>query len=265
FDVQRLQKNRNRGNPRDYVIKTANLLLAKDAGTGGWLGGLVNFAVHGVAVRRRDTGFSADIPGSIERNLERMLMQENKGQEERPTMLFINGAVGDVTTRTKGRKELEKIGGSFADQTRSHLKSLRPVSPNWKTKSATFDIGEAGLHLKTCAESPFLKKLMPESATLPLSPWFPKRTKVWMIELGDIAMMTWPGEPTTSLGRKDVEITRPLAFRQTWILGLTNDYLAYFTTPEEFKTGSYEACFSLYGPGLGNSIVERHKSLSLTP
>jgi hypothetical protein len=49
------------------------------------------------------------------------------------------------------------------------------------------------------------------------------------------------------------------------VLGLTNDHLAYFTTPEEFDEGGYEACGSIYGPHAGNKIVREHHLLLASP
>ncbi len=56
--------------------------------------------------------------------------------------------------------------------------------------------------------------------------------------------------------------SRNLEMEQAWIMGLTNDYLAYFTTPDEFNQGGYEACFSLYGKQSGTKILSEHKALS---
>ena len=63
-------------------------------------------------------------------------------------------------------------------------------------------------------------------------------------------MLAWPGEPTTTLGF-DLKRAAP----NGWVLGLTNGYQGYFTSPGEFAEGHYEACSSLYGKQAGEQVV----------
>lgn len=41
-------------------------------------------------------------------------------------------------------------------------------------------------------------------------------------------------------------------------MGLTNDHLAYFTTPEEFSAGGYETCVNFFKADGGNNILQKH-------
>lgn len=66
FQANDLQNNR-RGKPGQFDSQ-ANLLLVKSA-RGHWLGGLVNFAIHGTALDAGNLKFSADVPGAIEKAL----------------------------------------------------------------------------------------------------------------------------------------------------------------------------------------------------
>lgn len=76
-----------------------------------------------------------------------------------------------------------------------------------------------------------------------------------------MVMMTWPGEATTSLGFELKDTARRLGFPNPWFLGLTNDYMAYFTNKSEFKEGTYEACSSLYNYRGSRRIIERHTEM----
>jgi hypothetical protein len=42
------------------------------------------------------------------------------------------------------------------------------------------------------------------------------------------------------------------------VMGLTNDHLAYFTTPEEFLAGGYETCVNFFGAEGGKNILQKH-------
>ena len=79
----------------------------------------------------------------------------------------------------------------------------------------------------------------------------PHKITLSTIRIGELRMFAWPGEPTTTLGF-DLKRASPGA----WVLGLTNGYQGYFTSPGEFAEGRYEACSSLYGAQAGARIVE---------
>ena len=89
-----------------------------------------------------------------------------------------------------------------------------------------------------------LGKLRPEDAptTAPLG--------VYMI--GPIVIATIPGEATTVLGRRIAQrLLQTTKLNHAIIIGLANEYISYFTTPEEYDMQHYEGAFTLYGPASG--------------
>ena len=81
----------------------------------------------------------------------------------------------------------------------------------------------------------------------------PEIAPIGLYKIGDMAFATLPGEFTTVLGRR---IKMSLQDRlngsaSVLLLGLSNEYISYFTTPEEYDAQHYEGASTLYGPESG--------------
>jgi len=74
-------------------------------------------------------------------------------------------------------------------------------------------------------------------------------------------MMTWPGEATTDLGFQLRDRAAAAGYADAWNLGLTNGYMGYFVTPEEFAVGGYEVCVAYHGSKAGVKLLEAHQAL----
>src|SRR5947199_6298182 len=83
----------------------------------------------------------------------------------------------------------------------------------------------------------------------------PSFAQVSVLQLGDRLIGTLPGEVTTTAGRRMREQmltaarARGLRVSAALIMGLTNGYLEYITTPEEYTAQYYEGGSTLYRPG----------------
>jgi neutral ceramidase len=257
YDVKGIQRNRRI--PDGPVDNHANALLAW-ADRGEWLGGMINLAVHGTALKTDNMLFSADLPGGLERGLEKRLAILNvsggvsAADAAPPTVLFVNGAEADVTPTKTGFAGIDELGESFAEQTAAALGGARLIEPAWSVRHASVDLGRPAFQLGGCVKIGNSGHL-PEGVKIGLSAWLPKRAPVSVITLGDMKLMAWPGEPTTALGFALKDAARQAGARQAWVLGLTNGYLAYFTTPEEWALHQYEGCSALYGNQGGNRVL----------
>ena len=238
FPVQGLQRNRRH---RDgWFDPTANLLLARSP-SGAWLGAMVNFAVHGTALNARNLELSADLPGGIERALQEQL---------HAPVLFINGAEGDVSPSAGGAEGVEKLARSFAQQAIAALPQAKSIKANWSVHSSSLELGDPAVTIGACLPESW-HRLIGNWIVLGLGESVPRSITVSYLHLGELRMLAWPGEPTTSLGF-DLKRAAPGA----WVLGLTNGYQGYFTSPGEFAEGRYEGCSSLYGPQSGARVVQ---------
>lgn len=259
FPCQGWQKNRSgRKGQFDPVV---NLLLAKSEAN-NWLGGLINLGIHATALGIAHLKFSADIPGQMENALGDLLQSENEHSTPTPMVtLFLNGAEGDVSPKLGGVEGMRKIKKEFAVQAKYALNNLRPVSPVWEVNSIEVKLGNASLRLKSFITQNYWRRLVPKWLRISLSGSLPQRTTIWNFRLGDLVLLTWPGEPTAALGFELKNLAKQAGFNQPWILGLTNDYLAYFTSPSEYQQFCYESYNSLYGAQGGRRIMEAHRSL----
>ncbi|MBJ7521539.1 MAG: neutral/alkaline non-lysosomal ceramidase N-terminal domain-containing protein [Solirubrobacteraceae bacterium] len=80
---------------------------------------------------------------------------------------------------------------------------------------------------------------------------FPKSVPLMVVRVGDRMIASIPGEPTKESGARvkhDVlRATSPAGVRKVVIAGLTNEYINYITTPEEYDTQHYEGGSTMYG------------------
>ena len=80
----------------------------------------------------------------------------------------------------------------------------------------------------------------------------PSYAQVSVLQLGDRLIGTLPAEPTTTAGRRMRRQMMDSArggVKDALILGLTNGYMEYVATAEEYTAQYYEGGSTLYGPG----------------
>jgi hypothetical protein len=248
----------NRRDRKAPVDRIANLLLAR-ADDGRWLGGIINFAIHPTALPPANLQLSADIPGAIERHVSDQLQALNRAPAP-VVLLFINGALGDIAPAVRDFKGIERAGEVFANRAMESMPMLREVSPHWTVATATVDLGQPRLALSGCLDAGWPKTLF-GGMRIPLNGLLAGHTPLQLLRLGDIAMMSWPGEPTSALGSALRQEAARAGARQVWVLGLTGDYKYYFTTAGEFKNRSYESCNTVFGADAGQRIVDAYREL----
>ena len=259
FKTEEIQKNRR--DKEGHFDPITNVLLAKNK-RGHWLGGMVNIAIHGTSLNGKNLCFSADIPGAMERAVQARLKEMNGATANgMPTVLFINGAEGDVGPAKRGLENMVKLADSFGDQVVKALPSARPVDPKWSVTSKEVKLSSASLNVRGCIKDETIRSFIFREFRLWIGFLLPSETQVWNIQLGDLTFMTWPGEATTSVGFALKHTAKKAGVTHPWFMGLTNDYLGYQTTEEEYHTSSYESCSSLFGPDGAQQILDAHEKL----
>jgi hypothetical protein len=253
FQTHELQRTR-RGADRPQDPK-ANLILARSY-SGAWLGGMVNFAVHGTWYGEDNLKFSSDVPGAIEKSMSEFLLEENGyvlGRVD-PEFVFINGAEGDVLPA----QEYRELGNRFALQARENWSQLRQLeTPDLEVTQKEISLGIPQINISKCVE----KKWLPKDFRLGIKRFISPTTLLTQVKLGGLMFLTWPGEPTTELGLQLVAAAKETGVEDAWIFALTNDHLSYFVTEEEFAKGGYEACSNFFGAQGGRKVIEAHKDL----
>lgn len=82
-------------------------------------------------------------------------------------------------------------------------------------------------------------------------PWTPEVVPIQLIRLGQLYLATLPAEATIMSGyriRKQLANTLGVPIKQVLVVGYTNAYTHYVTTPEEYSLRSYEGGSTLFGP-----------------
>jgi len=93
----------------------------------------------------------------------------------------------------------------------------------------------------------------------------PTEAPLGVYTLGPIVLATLPGEFTTMMGRRirnELASQLKVSKEKVILLGLSNEYVSYFTTPEEYKAGQYEGGSTLYGGLAGVLVGKRLKTLA---
>lgn len=81
----------------------------------------------------------------------------------------------------------------------------------------------------------------------------PDEAPLGVYRIGKLVIGTLPGEVTTMLGHRIADRLKRATSSQNTValVGLANEYISYFTTPEEFDAQEYEGATTLYGPASG--------------
>jgi neutral ceramidase len=76
----------------------------------------------------------------------------------------------------------------------------------------------------------------------------PRAVPLMIVRVGDRVIASMPGEPTKEVGARIEEAVGAAAGSRVVVSGLTNEFIQYFTTPEEYDRQHYEGGSTLYGP-----------------
>lgn len=82
-------------------------------------------------------------------------------------------------------------------------------------------------------------------------PWAPEVLPLQVLRIGQLYLATLPGEPTIMSGwriRRTLAHTLGVNIKQVLVLGYSNAYTEYITTPEEYSAQDYEGGSTLFGP-----------------
>jgi hypothetical protein len=81
---------------------------------------------------------------------------------------------------------------------------------------------------------------------------FPNAVPLTLARIGERAIASLPGEPTKEAGARTkaavLDTLRGDGVRRVVVAGLTNEFISYITTPEEYERQHYEGGSTLFGP-----------------
>ncbi len=89
---------------------------------------------------------------------------------------------------------------------------------------------------------------------------FPSAAPLMVVRLGDRAIATIPGEMTVEMGRRTraavLAAIGPAGVKRVALAGYANEFMHYFTTPEEYDMQHYEGGSTLFGKYSSNLIKD---------
>jgi neutral ceramidase len=89
---------------------------------------------------------------------------------------------------------------------------------------------------------------------------YPNAVPLFLLRIGKRIIITFPGEATVEVGRRArarvLEIAHSLGVNGVTVMGLTNEFIQYITTPEEYSRQHYEGGSTIYGPAEGAAMTD---------
>jgi neutral ceramidase len=106
----------------------------------------------------------------------------------------------------------------------------------------------------------------PLSMTVPPRGMTPREVPLGVVRLGDVALVTLPGEHTTIMGQRIGDAVAAALPGEPDVLevGLAGAYLSYLTTPQEYALQHYEGASMLYGEQAGMLVAHHLGQLART-
>jgi hypothetical protein len=220
---------------------------------GKTVGGIVNFGCHATNLTGSNWLYSADYPGYIAEALKKV-----KGNDFIP--MFANGCCGNVT---QVNYKVGFISTYLECQRHGYLLGLDALSAMKDESSVTagavkvskemVPVKRMSISDEQLAWAEKIKKKVEKEGMPPLQQdgipdatyalrWIEMREnqhivdslEVMVIGMGDIAFVGLPGEMFAEFGTM---IKKASPFKNTIVMGLTNDSRAYFPTKEAFTQG----------------------------
>ncbi|MBI2422319.1 MAG: neutral/alkaline non-lysosomal ceramidase N-terminal domain-containing protein [Candidatus Hydrogenedentes bacterium] len=228
-----LTKNRAvNGGPIDEQIG----VIRVDDADGLSIAILANLAAHPTsAPESHHYAFSADFPGFYYAALETLT-------NPKCVAMFLNGAEGNQTIAAPEGKE-----GWARTQSVGELLAGR-------VKEAANKIVGREVKLRVAYAAPELPLSIAE-------PLMPRTTVLQVLEIDDLAISFFPGEPCVELGLRLRQQALAAGYGAHFSVGLANDYLGYFVPREQYGAFRYENAASFYGPGIEDWFYEHFASL----
>jgi len=232
-------------NARDPGLLDTTLVALRALTDGGeTIATLVNFANHPESLGSKNVLISSDWPAYLYTRLERVLGG---------ICVFQNAALGgmvtpDITGHTF--QEAERIGSATASAAIAGLSratQLVPVHIDHSMVEA--EIPVTNKRFLSLAQLKTIKRTFQNGRV---------RTEIHLVRLGDLWMVTVPGEALPKLGLQIKALMRG-AFNA--LIGLGNDELGYMIPEEDFDPSRYEESMSL-GPETAPSVLRAVRQLT---
>jgi len=167
--------------------------------------------------------------------------------------IVLQGAIGDVSPNLTGEEPKAQIA-------KLHQSAIDGLSEQ-KEQPLGFGLGWVEEPIKLDAKKPhpdFAKeyKIPQALAQLAVNQFAPSSASVFIVRIGDLAIVGVPGEPTAALGRAIQAKGYAAGFKHVLVCSHVNGWIGYILEPQDYDSGGYEATLSLHGRETGTRLVE---------
>ncbi len=244
----------NRVGPADAELG----LLRIEALDGTPLAGLVNFACHAVCGAGEEATYalSADWPGEARAAFSALLGAP---------LMYASGCSGDQVPRWRQGNSRTRVGKAVGAEAAhvwwgiDHQCAELPLGVTRRSVALPANptipsVAEAKAQLAAMPD-PEAHEAMWQRCCVMLAEEIEAglEAEIWALRLGDLGIVTLPGEPLTEIG---MQIKQRSPFAHTMVVSLANGSMAYFPTDDAILAGGYEAEWSPVGPGTERVLVE---------
>jgi hypothetical protein len=244
---------------------------------------LFSYAVHGTVIGREDYTLSQDVSGAIEQHVE-------EGFDHPVTVMFLNSWAGDMSPATPdvelqpgaaqpdGYEKINKVGRVVADDVHAALSHLV-----WEDEPEIFSevhrveinreaIGYEGVEFpyewgalfcggmgdnSDCDPSTIVDGLDHNCFEFVEDDGLPQQTEISAGRLGEIAFVTLPGEPLTTLAEELIgRLTAEETVSEVMLIGYAQDHTGYIMLEDDWWQGGYEASATMWGPRQGEHLID---------
>jgi hypothetical protein len=254
-----------------------------DAGAPRTLALVISYAIHGTVYGWEAGMLSGDAPRSIEMKVEEEL-------EDTPMVVFTQSWTGDVSPTDPSPLFADLPGPASQDPNLDRLEALgrlaaETILAGWDSfvsmPDPVLDVvslavpiswadmgyqpGEwdhpngallCGGGLANCTGEP-----APMFQCIDMDEgWVPASTRFTAWRLGELGVVTLPGEPLTPLADAVLAGMLPAqlpegAPNRAWVMGYAQDYTGYLLLADDYQYGGYEGSMALWGPRQGEWTV----------
>jgi hypothetical protein len=229
--------------------------LIKVETTGGVpIAALINFAIHGTFHDGDNMKVSADAPGAIEDEIEKVLPAG-------AVAIFTNGAEGDVAPQKSATITTPEALGAGVAAKVAALWSTTVAQPTADLRVVFTDVAMPPpqynpLGCLPLAETTTTVCDLGVQPTVPLPTWLSTALPFQAIRINDTVLVAVPGEPVTELGITIKQQAVAAGLARGYVVALANDHGGYFTTTVQYDKPTYEGQATLYGRDTGATVVE---------
>jgi len=236
---------RHEGGPVDPAL---GLIRVTDL-SGKDIAFLVNYAVHPTSLPETNMKISGDIAGKVERTIE----EKDPGA----IALFCNGPEGDQGPACAPKEEhmacKDRVGGGLGAEAWKSASKI-PVTDAVKIKlyDKKYPMPKMEIRKKCFTGVGWLMTSLGKDLKRP-------EAEYMAIEINDTLLYGSAAELAVEVAAQ-LKALHP--DKKEMVFAQSNDWIGYLLTPAEYDIGQYEACMSIYGPGLEPQFVSDFKDLT---